>query len=43
LGFNGDVVVVGAERHPPYDRFPLSKGFLTGETSRPALDVAGEA
>ena len=42
LGFDGDVVVVGAERHRPYDRFPLSKGFLTGETSRPELDVTGE-
>ncbi|WP_168218541.1 NAD(P)/FAD-dependent oxidoreductase [Nocardioides eburneiflavus] len=42
LGFAGDVVVVGAERHRPYDRFPLSKGFLTGQTSRPELDVAGE-
>jgi 3-phenylpropionate/trans-cinnamate dioxygenase ferredoxin reductase subunit len=42
LGFDGAVVVVGGERHRPYDRFPLSKGFLTGDTSRPELDVAGD-
>ena len=42
LGFDGAIVVVGGERHRPYDRFPLSKGFLTGETSRPELDVAGD-
>jgi 3-phenylpropionate/trans-cinnamate dioxygenase ferredoxin reductase subunit len=41
LGFDGSLVVLGAERHRPYDRFPLSKGFLTRDTSRPELDVAG--
>ncbi|MFD4634585.1 NAD(P)/FAD-dependent oxidoreductase [Streptomyces sp. NPDC058284] len=30
-GFDGRLVVVGAEPHRPYDRPPLSKGFLTGE------------
>ncbi len=30
-GFEGNVVLVGAERHLPYDRPPLSKAFL-GET-----------
>ncbi|AZM57469.1 FAD-dependent oxidoreductase [Streptomyces sp. WAC 01529] len=29
-GFDGRLVVVGAEPHQPYDRPPLSKGFLTG-------------
>jgi NADPH-dependent 2,4-dienoyl-CoA reductase/sulfur reductase-like enzyme len=29
-GYDGRVVVVGAERHPPYDRPPLSKAFLAG-------------
>ena len=28
-GFDGGVTVVGAEPHAPYDRPPLSKGFLT--------------
>ncbi|WP_430783362.1 NAD(P)/FAD-dependent oxidoreductase [Actinoplanes sp. G11-F43] len=28
--FTGEIVVVGAERHHPYDRPPLSKQFLTG-------------
>ena len=30
-GFGGDVVVVGAETHRPYDRPPLSKKLLLGE------------
>jgi 3-phenylpropionate/trans-cinnamate dioxygenase ferredoxin reductase component len=30
-GFDGDVVLVGAEPHPPYDRPPLSKEYLRGE------------
>ena len=28
-GFTGDLVLVGAEQHPPYDRPPLSKSVLT--------------
>jgi len=30
-GFEGDVVVIGAEPHRPYDRPPLSKKLLAGE------------
>ena len=30
-GFDGHVVVIGAESHRPYDRPPLSKNFLAGE------------
>ncbi|NKB41850.1 MAG: NAD(P)/FAD-dependent oxidoreductase, partial [Ilumatobacter sp.] len=30
-GFGGQVVVVGAEQHRPYDRPPLSKKVLAGE------------
>ncbi|MGA4847606.1 NAD(P)/FAD-dependent oxidoreductase [Streptomyces sp. G5(2025)] len=38
-GFDGRLVVVGAEPHRPYDRPPLSKGFLTegGDEDRLAL------
>ena len=38
-GFDGDLVVVGDEQHLPYDRPPLSKGFLTATTSRADLDL----
>jgi len=31
--FTGEIVVIGAERHRPYDRPPLSKAFLTGAGS----------
>lgn len=37
LGWDGRVVVVGDEAEPPYDRPPLSKGFLLGETGREGL------
>lgn len=30
LGFDGDVTILGAEAHLPYDRPPLSKQVLTG-------------
>jgi 3-phenylpropionate/trans-cinnamate dioxygenase ferredoxin reductase subunit len=29
-GYTGDVTMVGAEPHPPYERPPLSKGLLLG-------------
>ena len=32
-GFTGRITVVGAERHRPYDRPPLGRGFLTGQTT----------
>src|SRR5437762_10990604 len=31
-GFDGPVVVIGAEPHPPYERPPLSKAYLRGES-----------
>jgi len=30
----GRLMLIGAEPHPPYDRVPLSKGYLLGETER---------
>lgn len=30
-GYDGDIVLVGAEPHPPYERPPLSKGMLLDE------------
>ena len=30
-GFDGDVVLIGEEPHPPYERPPLSKRYLRGE------------
>jgi 3-phenylpropionate/trans-cinnamate dioxygenase ferredoxin reductase component len=36
-GFEGRVVLIGEESHPPYERPPLSKEYLRGEV---ALDTA---
>ena len=36
-GFDGRLVLVGAEPHQPYDRPPLSKGFLLGKVERADL------
>src|SRR5512133_2050258 len=33
LGYTGRLTIVGGERHRPYDRPPLGRGFLTGETT----------
>lgn len=30
-GFNGEITIAGDESHPPYDRPPLSKGYLAGD------------
>jgi NADPH-dependent 2,4-dienoyl-CoA reductase/sulfur reductase-like enzyme len=32
-GFGGRITLIGAEPHPPYDRPPLSKAFLTGHAA----------
>jgi 3-phenylpropionate/trans-cinnamate dioxygenase ferredoxin reductase subunit len=42
LGFDGDVVLVGAERERPYERPPLSKDHLRGESDREKAFVHGE-
>ena len=39
LGYDGDLTLVGAEAHRPYDRYPLSKAFLSGDLDRRALDI----
>ncbi|WP_433297079.1 NAD(P)/FAD-dependent oxidoreductase [Pseudonocardia sp. CA-142604] len=33
-GFTGRVVLLGEEKHPPYERPPLSKGYLLGTQER---------
>jgi 3-phenylpropionate/trans-cinnamate dioxygenase ferredoxin reductase subunit len=35
-GFDGRVVLLGAEAHRPYERPPLSKDYLRGEAEQPA-------
>jgi 3-phenylpropionate/trans-cinnamate dioxygenase ferredoxin reductase subunit len=36
-GFDGDITVVAAEAHPPYQRPPLSKGYLAGDEGLDAV------
>ncbi|MBW9093270.1 FAD-dependent oxidoreductase [Microbacterium jejuense] len=36
-GFDGDLTVVAAEAHPPYQRPPLSKGYLAGDEGLDAV------
>ena len=35
LGFDGEVLLIGAETHLPYERPPLSKAVLLGDTDEP--------
>ena len=42
-GHRGRITLVGAERHLPYDRPPLSKDVLLGRTDDSTLDVDWEA
>ncbi|WP_235632144.1 NAD(P)/FAD-dependent oxidoreductase [Mycolicibacterium rutilum] len=39
-GFDGELTIVGDERHAPYHRPPLSKKLLTGEVHRAGVDIA---
>lgn len=41
LGFDAPIVLLGDERHAPYQRPPLSKGVLTGKTALDALPLKG--
>ena len=36
-GYDGPIRLIGAERHPPYQRPPLSKGLLLGKMDRARL------
>nr|WP_312866702.1 FAD-dependent oxidoreductase [Streptomyces zagrosensis] len=38
-GWTGDISLLGAESHPPYDRPPLSKTVLLGKADGSAFDV----
>lgn len=40
-GYDGRIVVIGAEHHAPYDRPPLSKAFLAGTASESELALLG--
>ncbi|GAB2955108.1 NAD(P)/FAD-dependent oxidoreductase [Streptomyces heilongjiangensis] len=42
-GFPGEVTLIGAEPHQPYDRPPLSKAVLLGKAEDSAFDVDFEA
>lgn len=39
-GYEGELMLLGAEQHPPYDRPPLSKTVLTGDDERVDLKPA---
>lgn len=36
-GFDGKIILIGAEKEPPYDRPPLSKEYLKGDQTRDKL------
>ena len=38
-GFDGSITIVGSDSHLPYDRPPLSKGFLAGKKDLPDFTV----
>lgn len=44
-GFDGRLIVIGEEKHDPYDRPPLSKDFLAGrqEPADLSLSIPGDA
>jgi len=42
-GFGGRIVLIGAEQHLPYERPPLSKGYLAGSAEREKVFVHPES
>jgi len=38
-GFDGSLTLIGDESHLPYERPPLSKGYLAGNDDRASMDV----
>src|SRR2546423_13003099 len=42
-GFDGQVILVGAEPDRPYERPPLSKGYLVGKTDKEKIYVHDES
>ena len=42
-GYDGRLVLIGAEPHLPYERPPLSKGYLTGSAERDSMVVHDQA
>jgi 3-phenylpropionate/trans-cinnamate dioxygenase ferredoxin reductase component len=42
-GFEGQIVLIGHERHYPYERPPLSKGYLQGSEARDSIFVHEES
>jgi 3-phenylpropionate/trans-cinnamate dioxygenase ferredoxin reductase subunit len=38
-GYDGSILLAGREPDPPYDRPPLSKGYLTGRATRASLHL----
>ncbi|MDR5699220.1 NAD(P)/FAD-dependent oxidoreductase [Agromyces aerolatus] len=42
-GFDRGIHLIGAERHAPYIRPPLSKGYLAGTEGRDSIDVVDSA
>ena len=43
LGFSGRITLIGAEQHLPYERPPLSKGYLAGSAEREKAFVHPES
>jgi 3-phenylpropionate/trans-cinnamate dioxygenase ferredoxin reductase subunit len=41
-GFDGEILLIGAEPEPPYERPPLSKDYLRGESEREKAQVHAE-
>ncbi|MFV9634494.1 NAD(P)/FAD-dependent oxidoreductase [Mycobacterium neumannii] len=42
-GYDGELTIVGGERHAPYHRPALSKKLLTGEVHRAGIDMAPQS